>query len=45
MLVKGSSAAVLLDMNGKTGKMRQKTAVQVRMKKRASEPIWGVRKS
>jgi hypothetical protein len=44
MLVKGSSAAVLLDMYGKTGKMRQKTAVQVRLKKRACGPIWGWKK-
>ena len=35
MLARGSRAAVLLDMYGKTGKMRQKTAVQVRLRKQA----------
>jgi hypothetical protein len=31
-------------MYGKTGKMRQKTAVQVRLKQQASRPIWGLKK-
>jgi hypothetical protein len=44
MLVRGPRAAVLLDMYGKTGKMRQKTAVQVWLKKQASRPDLGLEK-